>query len=159
MVMLKDDGDIVKALGYVALYSAYMEEAIDECARLIVDNIKNPPKNFDRVPISFKLNWIKKWIDNLDKSSSEIARFREVLNNISQLLELRHEVIHGRIYSGVTEGSDVLRPSRKDKIIREVTSAELYNLAVHIFATLSCLNYASTYSLRRLIRMQLELNN
>lgn len=27
---LVDDGDLIRGLGYVALYSAYLEEAIDE---------------------------------------------------------------------------------------------------------------------------------
>jgi hypothetical protein len=29
-VSLNDDGDLIRALGYVALYSAYLEEAIEE---------------------------------------------------------------------------------------------------------------------------------
>ena len=30
-MQLRNDGDPVKALGYLVLYAAYVEEAIDEC--------------------------------------------------------------------------------------------------------------------------------
>ena len=28
---LNDDGDLIRGLGFVALYAAYLEEAVDEC--------------------------------------------------------------------------------------------------------------------------------
>lgn len=31
---INDDGDIVRGLGFVTLYAAYMEEAIDQCRQV-----------------------------------------------------------------------------------------------------------------------------
>jgi hypothetical protein len=66
------------------------------------------------------------------------------------LLERRNEVIHGRIYGSLQGEQDELRPSRPTGSARPITSAELYDLANEMFATLGALNHASTFAIPRL---------
>ena len=53
--MLTDDGDIVRGLGFVSMYSAWVEEDVDDLLRAMA-----PVEPFDerkqRWPISRKLN-------------------------------------------------------------------------------------------------------
>jgi hypothetical protein len=124
--MLKDDGDIIRGLGLVTLYSAYLEEQIDNlCAML--GGIEEFGEDKLRWPISRKVKHAKKLLSKLD--GPEITNLIINLNTCLALFEDRNELVHGRIYGGTFDRPHTLKSGRPNIPDREVDSAELYQLA------------------------------
>ena len=126
---MKRDNDIVKALGFVALYAAYVEESVDVVMeRLSLVNVITDKKR--RWPTSRKINWCIEVLESL--KSGELNELINLLNEAKVILEDRNEAIHGRIYAG-NERSDNLKSGRPGVPEREVTAEELYELAEELF--------------------------
>ncbi|MBL8251033.1 MAG: hypothetical protein JNK31_05155 [Candidatus Competibacter sp.] len=123
--MIADDGDIVRGLGFVSLYSAWVEEDIDDLLWLM-----SPIKSFgdkqQRQPVNQKLNNAIKLVRSLN--SLELDGLSDVLESALKLFEKRNEFIHGRIYAG-HDRIDYLQSGRPNIPTRSITSAELYKLA------------------------------
>ena len=123
--MLEDDGDVVHGLGFVALYSAYLEEQIDNLLSLL-----NPVEEFgedkQRWQISRKIKHVKNVLKLLEFDSRD-----DLITNLAtckELFEDRNEFVHGRIY-GNFDRPDTLKSGRPNTPDREVDSSELYKLA------------------------------
>lgn len=147
---LTDDGDIVRGLGYVTLYAAYIEEAIDECVKVSVAHDPAPPKNIDRFKISQRMAYVRDRLLTADSLPNELRHFPSLLDQIGNLLEHRNEVVHGRIYGALQGAGDELRPGRPSGVVRSISSDELYALANAMFGVLAPLNHASWFSMSRL---------
>ncbi len=136
--MLKDDGDIVKALGYLTLYSSYLEEQIELLVKTL-EPVKPYTKGWH---ISDKIGHAKKALRKLDS-----AGFCELQNDLTTCLELffdRNELIHGRIFAGVN-GTDILKTGRSGVPDREINSFQVYLLA-NEFWKFQCEVYSSVVS-------------
>ncbi len=59
---LKDGGCLIRGLGYVALYAAYLEEAIEDIFFAVAKMEKEQNPKMDLWPISQKLKYIDKRI-------------------------------------------------------------------------------------------------
>lgn len=94
---IADDGDIVRGLGFVALYAAYMEEAIDECATVLLEHDPAPPESLGRRPISQKVQYAQERLAQHEQLPDDLSHFPRLLDYIADLLDRRNEVIHGRI--------------------------------------------------------------
>lgn len=147
---MTNDGDIVRGLGYTTLYAAYMEEAVDECRIVLMKRDPAPPKGIEKWPISRRVEYVQHRLAQFAPLPQELAELPSHLDYIRDLLERRNEVIHGRIYGSLQGEKDELRPGRPTGSARPITSAELYDLANEIFATLGALNHASTFAIPRL---------
>jgi hypothetical protein len=147
---MTNDGDIVRGLGYTTLYAAYMEEAIDECRLVLMKRDPAPPKGIEKWPISRRVDYVQERLAQVAPLPQELAGLPRHLDDIRDLLERRNEVIHGRIYGSLQGEKDELRPGRPTGSARPITSAELYDLANEIFATLGALNHASMFAIPRL---------
>lgn len=123
--MLKNDGDIVRGLGFVSMYSAWVEEDIDDILKLL-----GPIEPFEvkqqRWPISRKLKHAANIVRRLE--SDELPKLPDALKNAVKLFDRRNEVIHGRIYAGFDK-ADYVQSGRTDVPTHQITSAELYQLA------------------------------
>jgi hypothetical protein len=73
-LMIADDGDIIRGLGYVALYSAYLEEAIDQVVEALIAHRVPAERNIVRAPASRKIRFSKDSIGRLISSNEEMAR-------------------------------------------------------------------------------------
>jgi hypothetical protein len=140
---MKRENDIIKALGFVALYAAYLEEGIDIVMERLsaVKEITDKEKKW---PTSQKIKWCKTVLNSLQ--NDEFKHLLYVLDQAKCLLERRNEVVHGRIYAG-NDRSDKLKSGRHGLPEREVTAGELYDLADEIFniqATIPNINYFTT---------------
>jgi hypothetical protein len=145
---LKDDGDLIRGLGYVALYAAYLEEALEEVFSAVnsVNGVHDP--KMDRWQISRKLDHISKSMDGWAEMADELTRFRACIDPLKKLLERRNLVIHSRIYADPKTG-DVLKPARAGYPEVPAASADLYDLANELFkARNPCLN-ASMFAIPR----------
>lgn len=126
---LTNDGDVVRGLGFVALYAAYLEEQIDNLL-FMLQPVEPFPESEQRWPTSRKIEKAKRLVDGL------VFEYREPLladlNVSRQLLEWRNEVIHGRIYANF-DRPDTLRSGRLNAPDRAVEPSELYDLANNLF--------------------------
>jgi hypothetical protein len=124
---LADDGDLVRGVGFVAIYAAYLEETIDSLLQALAP--LGSIDDFRKAQASTKIREIKKRLQTLDPRLFEALSAD--IESCASLLEARHEIIHGRIYAQ-TSGPDMLLPGRADRSKRPVTSMELYELANHL---------------------------
>jgi hypothetical protein len=124
--MLKSDGDIIRGLGFVTLYSAYAEEQADNLLERLsqIEAFDDQKRGW---PISKKLRHALKLIERL--SSSELTNLKKVLQDGPELFDRRNQVVHGRIYSGRHKRPDTLRSGRPKVPQREIKAEELYELA------------------------------
>lgn len=123
--MVEDDGDIVRGLGFVSMYSAWVEEDVDSVLRQL-DHIEPFNDRVQRWPISRKLEHAAKLVESL--RSDELKELPDALRAGVDLFEARNEVIHGRIYAGLDK-TDYVQSGRPNVSTRPITSAELFNLA------------------------------
>ena len=93
---IPDDGDIVRGLGFVALYTAYLEEQVDNLLFLL-QPIEGFPEAEQRWQTSRKIEKAKRL--------AAAVQFRDQaalitdLDACKRLLDWRNELIHGRIYA------------------------------------------------------------
>lgn len=148
---LVNDGDIVRALGYVTLYSAYVEEAIDDCVEVLLAADPAVDVRIRRQPASEKIRYCGRQLESYGEIPTELRYLLGALEHIRRLLERRHDVVHGRIYGGVPGQGDVRRSGRQGIPDRQVTSEELYALANDLFEAQAPLQHASMFRLPRFI--------
>lgn len=106
--MVQDDSDIVRGLGFVSMYSAWVEEDVDDILRLL-----SPIQAFDekvqRWPISRKLEHAAQIVERL--RSEELRELPIAFRAGLALFEKRNDVVHGRIYAGFDK-KDYLQSGR-----------------------------------------------
>ena len=102
------DNDIVRGLGFVALYVAYLEGQIDNLL-FMLQPISEFPENEQRWPTSRKIEKAKQILASLTFEYHD-AMLHD-LDKCKELLEWRNEVIHGRIYANF-DRPDVLKVGR-----------------------------------------------
>ena len=123
--MIQNDGDIIRGLGFVALYAAYLEEQIDNLL-IMLNLIEAYDDEKQHWPVSKKIRHAIKLLEKLD--TEEFPDLLADLRTCKDLFEDRNQVIHGRIY-GNFDRPDTLKSGRPNIPDREVDSEELYKLA------------------------------
>ena len=122
---LQRDDDVVRGLGFVALYAAYLEEQIDNLL-FMFQTIEPFPVSEQRWQTSRKIEKAKRLVHGL------VFEYRDALladlDVSKQLLDWRNELIHGRIYSNF-DRPDTLKSGRPNMPERIVKPEELYDLA------------------------------
>lgn len=128
--MLKSDGDIVRGLGFVALYSAYLEEQID-CLLLMLSEVEEFTEEEQRWPVSRKLQKAKTVASTFEFESRDdlIA----ILDLAKDAFEQRNKLVHGRIYANF-DRPVTLKSGRQYTPDQAINADELYDLANHISA-------------------------
>lgn len=128
--MTEDDGDIVRGLGFVTLYSSYLEEQI-ECLLALLAPIASFGEDEQRWPISRKIKQAEKIIKKI-----EFETKYELLSDLitcKELFEDRNKLVHGRIY-GNFDRPDTLKSGRSNVPDTNITSEELYQLSDEFFS-------------------------
>lgn len=123
--MLNDDGDIVRGLGFVALYSAYLEEQIGNLL-LKLSSVEGFTQKEQRWPVSRKIKKAKQIVSKFEFEGRD--DLVAVLNDVEDAFEERNKIVHGRIY-GNFDRPDTLKSGRPNIPDREIASTELYDLA------------------------------
>ena len=127
---LVDDGDIVRGLGFVTIYAAWVEEDVDDLLRLMND-IEQFDEKKQRWQISRKLKHAAELVRKLN--SNALRGLPEALEGAIDLFERRNEFVHGRIYAGHNR-IDYLKGGRPNTPTKPITSSELYCLANEIWS-------------------------
>lgn len=142
-LLLNNDGDIIKGLGFVALYAAYLEEQVDALL-FMLQPVEPFAEAEQRWPISKKINKAVRLVAPLvfDYQADLLAD----LCRVRDLFESRNEVIHGRIYANF-DRTDTLKSGRPNVPGRQVDATELYALANDLFAARSALQRPMIFQL------------
>ncbi len=123
--MLNDDGDIFRGLGFVALYSAYLEEQIDSLL-FMLSAVENFTEEEQRWPVSRRIRKAKAVASQITfEGRDELIK---VLDAAKDAFEECNKLVRGRIY-GNFDRPDTLKSGRPNTPDREIVSAELYELA------------------------------
>lgn len=147
---LNDDGDSIKGLGFVALYAAYLEEAVDGCLEVLCGVETENYARLLKRPTSNKIEWIRGKLAGLAPLPEELEDLPENLSIVIALLEERNSVIHGRVYVVQSVG-DIRYSGRLGAPTQEVISEELYSLANDLIGACDPLKHASMFALPRLL--------
>ncbi len=147
---LHNDGDVVRGLGFVALYADYLEEQIDNLL-FMLQPVEPFPETEQRWPMSRKIQKAERVVNKLTFDSQD-ALIRN-LDAARQLLEWRNEIIHGRIYASF-DRPDTLKSGRPNVPDRVVDPAELYELANHLNDMRSALYRPMIFKIPRAIQEQ-----
>jgi hypothetical protein len=125
--MLQNDNDIVRGLGFVALYSAYLEEQIDNFL-FMLSEVEQFTDEEQRWPVGRKIKKAKAIASTFDFEGRDdlIAN----LDVAKEAFEERNKIVHGRIYANF-DRPDTLKSGRPNTPDRVVEPAELYELANH----------------------------
>ena len=148
---IQDDGDLIKGLGFVCLYAAYLEESIDDVFELLVIRDGEFNEKVFRWQVSRKLDYIEKTLTSWGEIPDELDQFKQTLRPIGQLLEERNLAVHGRIYAN-PGATVVLKPARRGMAERPAVSSELYQLANDLFDARNPMLRASMFSIPRYLR-------
>jgi len=147
---LENDGDVVRGLGFVALYAAYLEEQVDNLL-FMLQPLEAFPENEQRWPTSRKIEKAERLVAGL------AFEYRDALLHdldvSRQLLEWRNEIIHGRIYANF-DRPDTLKSGRPNTPDRVVDAAELYELANNLAEARSTLYRPMIFQIPRAIQGQ-----
>jgi hypothetical protein len=154
---LIDDGDMIRGLGFVALYAAYLVEAVDECLKVISAYDAERNGRMCRWPTSQKIEHIQRQLRGIEPLTDELAELPCTLQATADLLEERNLVIHGRVYA-VPNVGNVRISGRPGVPETPGSSAELYALANDLYSACSPLLHAATFSLHRQFTATQERN-
>lgn len=151
---LRNDGDLVKALGYLVLYTAYVEEAVDECIDVFRQYFPDIDKQIARQTAKQKIKFIQTHLEANPPSDELIqSQFPDLLKYLLSLFDARNEIIHGRIYGSLKfSEADTLIPGRPESKERAIAAKEIYDLANEFFSMLNSLRQASYHSLHRYLK-------
>jgi len=123
--VLQNDNDIIRGLGFVALYSAYVEEQIDNLL-FMLSKVEEFTVEEQRWPISRKIKKAKSIATKFEFEGRD-----DLLANLDAAkgaFEERNKIVHGRIYANF-DRPDTLKSGRPNTPDRVVEAAELYDLA------------------------------
>lgn len=126
--MLQNDNDIVKGLGFVTLYGAYLEEQIENLLRLL-HPIEPFTEQVQRSMVSAKIKSAKAIIEKIEFETRD--ELLTCLDAVRDAFEWRNELVHGRFYGGF-DREDTLKSGRPNVPDRAVDARELYDLANHL---------------------------
>lgn len=142
---MKRENDIIKALGFVALYAAYVEESVDIVMERLAE-ISDKERMW--YPTSRKIDWCISELKLLN--SNELDQLIALLEETKRVLLNRNEIIHGGIYAG-NDRSDNLVSGRPGVADRPITANELYDLAEVLFDLQSALPSIDSFAFFRAI--------
>ena len=147
---LHDTGDLVKGLGFVALYAAYVEEAIDKCVALMAGNDVDHIAALQRKNVSTRIKYLVRALGEPANLPEELQSFPGQLGYLrTDLLEWRNAVIHGRVYA-LPDG-DVRFSARPGVEQSPATSAEVFHLANLLMEAQTLVNGVAMFALPRLL--------
>lgn len=123
--MLHDSRDEIRALGFVALHSAYLEVRIHELL-IALASVESYQEEHHVWPIDRKIKAARQRLRILDEY--QFAELRNSLKMVKECFVKRNEVMHSAIYSGRYK-SENLVSTRPGVPPRPIDSEEIYSLA------------------------------
>ena len=126
------EGDIIRPLGLVTLYSGYAELEIDDLLDTL-SRIREFDEKVLRWPVGQKIAKAKEIIDGL--GSDALGDLAQILDDALILFDRRNALVHGAIFAGTTTTK-----SRVSGREQEVSADALTALAQEIFSVKEHIN-------------------
>jgi hypothetical protein len=130
--MLNDDGDIIKACGFLAIYSGNLEDELDQLYE-IAKSFCPQLSDYEHLRFADKARHMRKALLRKFKEapfyprkSGEELRVRAILNHCKVIADARNEILHSSIYSE-SAGQTMMKNKRRGT--RPIASARVYKLA------------------------------
>jgi hypothetical protein len=119
------EGDLVRPLGFVTLYSAYAEGELDELIEALpAEEIYDEAKR--RWTVGQKVNYARELVKRL--RSPELKELAEALKAANDLFARRNELVHGRLFAGGR-----LVSNRAGKPEQRISQEDISRLADDLF--------------------------
>ena len=134
----KDDGDEVRAMGYVAVYAAYVEEAIEDCYGHLKRH--DPRPNGDPWQSSRRIDSCRRAIAALPIRET-LEEIRTDMGLAKELLRDRNVAIHSPLY-GLPGGGNLRQIRGPARGHWFETAEEIYALAERLFEGATALRAA-----------------
>lgn len=128
---IPNDGDLVRALGFVTMYSAWLEQDVDD----VLYALGESSNGWLKWSIGRKIKAASTRLDGRDGAAAQ--HLLEALRDVERLFERRNEFVHGRIFAG--QEREYLKSGRPGVLTREVSFSELRDLADSIFDAIGSL--------------------
>jgi len=149
---IADDGDIIRGIGFVTVYSAYLEENLTKLIELSARFKKQKfPLNLKDRAISLRKLLIKQFDETPDYNGKQQdkTQITRILTDIVIMAEERNKIIHSVHISDQTGG--VIQKNCRDNTETQIKSSEAYNLANDIFE-LSKYTCGLSFKINRLLQ-------
>lgn len=144
--MLNDDGDIIRACGYLAIYAGNLEDELDELFE-IAKSFCSELTDYEHLRFADKAKHLRRTLMRQFKAAPPYAqkaeeepRVRAILQYCKIIADARNEILHSSIYA---DRNGMTMRKNKRRGTRPIDSAEVYELANDV----SKLN-AAVYSLQ-----------
>ena len=125
MSKIEDDGNEVRAVGFIAIHAAHLEARIDDLLRHLSPVVPYPEKE-QRWPVSDKISACKKRLNKLD--SDKYQELKGDLKKCKEHFDWRNEILHSQLFSPEYNENNLV--SRRPGVEpRSVDAKELYILA------------------------------
>ncbi|CAM3016765.1 hypothetical protein [Legionella worsleiensis] len=132
-----DDGDVIRGVGFVAVYNAYLEDNIAELIE-ITTQITSLKKNIQKLSLSDQAKHLSKALAKLFKEThdwngkeEDQAQTKQVLKNVEKITVERNKTIHSVLISN--QAGVVTQKNRRLNIESKINSTDVYDLANYIF--------------------------
>ena len=152
---INDNGDIARAVGYVAIYGAYIEDRVAELIDMVKEIIRLR-ENINFLSASDQAKHLHKALKSAfsnapdySRKNDDIEQTNKILADVEGHLKNRHVVIHSTLISK-PGGDIIIRKNRRTNTEEEVSSKEIIDLANDLFELQSEIN-ALQFPVQRLI--------
>ncbi|CZG10910.1 hypothetical protein SC738_01510 [Legionella pneumophila serogroup 1] len=134
-----DDGDIIRGVGFVAVYSAYLEDQISDLVKLASPHLPTLRENIHQLSLGDQAKHLRKALSKLFNKSSldyiskaqEQHQVEKTLKIVEKITAERNEAIHSVLISN--NMGTVMQKNSRLNTEHEINSAYFYELANYIF--------------------------
>jgi hypothetical protein len=138
MPLLRDDRDIIRAFGFVAIYSSDLEDEVAELLRAVTA-FAPLVRNVESLHTSDQARHLRKHLKDLFSRSNswpykpeEERRVEATLRAVERVAKERNEILHSPLQADLRTGN-ITQHNRRRNTRRPISSAEVYALAQRIF--------------------------
>jgi hypothetical protein len=133
--MIRDDGDIIRACGYLAIYAGNLEDELDQLYEL-AQGLCPKLAAYAHLRFADKARHLRRELTRTFKSARVYSgkaaaerRVQTVLRHCRKVADARNGILHGSIFSD--KGRRWIKSKRTGT--RRIASGEVYDLANEIF--------------------------
>lgn len=152
--MITDDGDEIRAVGFIAIHAAHLEARISDLLTHL-SPIVPYPENEQRWPISRKIDACKKRLNKLD--SNKYSELKENLKKCKEHFRWRNDILHSQLFSPEYNDNNLVS-GRPGVAPRAVDAKELYLLANNLSALDSVVYRSQIFDIPRAVAEYQEIN-
>jgi hypothetical protein len=122
--MIANDNDVIRAVGYVTIFSSYLEDAVDGMLNQLI-RISGTTRNKNIWAVTLKLKEIKRLLPETTTNHEEHISY---IDSCIAKIEQRNRITHGKLIGGMGGRPDRLISGR-DGSEKDITPEEVYRLA------------------------------